>query len=245
MEFLELMAISHRYMELLNPSTPEKVLKLGKMLGMKEGARVIDYGSGCGEPLALWCKEYGITGVGVDLSPDFCERAVKKLSGQGLSDRIQIVCGKGADYELPGQPFDVATCIGATFVFGGYRETVQALKKAVHSKARLGIGDVYWASDTVPPGYAQREVSARSETELLRVTREEGFEIEYVIRTSRDDWDRYYSDNWHGFLRWLEENPSHPDRQQVLEHFHQWQDDYSRYERPYMGWAMYVLKPGG
>lgn len=74
--------------------------------------------------------------------------------------------------------------------FGEYRETAQALKKAVFSKGRLGIGDVYWASDTVPPEYAQRELNARTETELLRVTREEGFEIESVIRASRDDWDR-------------------------------------------------------
>lgn len=244
MKFLDLMSISHRYMELLNPSTPEKVLRLGKMLGMKEGTRVIDYGSGCGEPLALWGKEFGITGVGVDISADFCERASQKLRAEGLSDRIDIVCSKGADYRLQNGLFDVATCIGATFVFGGYRETVQALKKAVHPKGRLGIGEVHWASDRVPPEYAQKELNARTETELLQVAREEGFELEYVIRASRDDWDRYYSDNWYGLLRWLEENPSHPERQQVFEHLRHSQDGYFLYERPYLGWAMYVLKPG-
>jgi ubiquinone/menaquinone biosynthesis C-methylase UbiE len=243
MEFFDLMSISHRDMELLNPSTPEKILKLGKILGMKEGARVIDYGSGCAEPLALWGKEYGITGVGVDISPDFCARAAKKLSAEGLSDRIEIVCGKGADYPLEEGRFDVATCIGATFIFGGYRETVQALKRAIHSEGRLGIGEVC-VSETVPPEYAQNEFNARTETELLRVTREEGFEIQYVIRASRDEWDRYYSDNWDALLRWLEENPSHPDRQQVFEHLRHSQDEYFRYERPYLGWAMYVLKPG-
>ena len=243
MEFFDLMSISHRYMELLNPSTPEKILKLGKVLGMKEGSRVIDYGSGCAEPLALWGKEYGITGVGVDISANFCERAAKKLYAAGLSDRIEIVCCKGVDYPLQEGAFDVATCIGATFVFGGYRETVRALKKAVHPKGRLGIGEVYWLSDNVPPEYAQKETSAHPETELLRITREEGFEIEYVIRASHDDWDRYSSDNWYGLLRWLEENPAHPDSQQVLEHLRRSQDDYFRYERQYTGWATYVLKP--
>ncbi len=242
MEFSELMSISHRYMELLNPSTPEKILRLGKVLGMNEGARVIDYGSGCGEPLALWGKAYGITGVGVDISADFCERAAKKLCAEALSDRIEIVCTNGADYRPQEGLFDVATCIGATFIFGGYRETVQALRSAVHSNGRLGIGDVYLASDTVPSEYAQK-AHARTETELLEVTREQGFEIEYVIRASRDDWDRYYSDSWHALLRWLEENPSRPDRQQVFEHLRQSQEDYSRYLRPYVGWAMYALKP--
>jgi hypothetical protein len=243
MEFFELMGISHRYMELLNPSTPEKILKLGKILGMKDGARVIDYGSGCAEPLALWGREYGITGVGVDISTGFCERARTRLHAEGLSERIEIVCCKGADYPLEEGAFDIATCIGATFVFGGYRETVRALKKAIHPKGRLGIGEAYWLSDNVPPEYARRETSIHGESELLRMTREEGFEMEYVIRASPDDWDRYYSDNWYGLLRWLEENPNHPDRQQVHEHLRGGQEDYIRFERQYVGWAMYVLTP--
>lgn len=242
MEFFDLMSISHRYMELLNPSTPEKILKLGQILGMREGARVIDFGSGCAEPLALWGKEYGIAGVGVDISADFCERAAKKLRTEGLSDRIEIVCSKGTDYALPEGAFDAATCIGATFVFGGFRETVRALKRAVGPKGRLGIGEVHWLSDTVPPDYARKESSVYAETELLRITREEGFEIEYVIRASPDDWDRYSSDNWYGLLRWLDENPAHPDRQQVFEHLRRTQDEYFQYERKYIGWAMYVLK---
>ncbi len=243
MEFFDLMSISHRYMELFDPTTPEKVLKLGRILGMKESATVIDYGCGAAEPLALWGKEFGIRGVGVDISPDFCERAAKKLYAEGLSDRIEIVCSKGTDYPLKERAFDIATCIGATFVFGGYRETVRALKKAVHPNGRLGIGEVHWLTDNVPPEYAQREPSAHPETELLRITREEGFEIEYVIRASHDDWDRYSSDSWYGLFRWLEENPGHPDRQQVFERLRHSQDDYFRYERQYMGWAMYVLAP--
>jgi len=36
MEFLDIMSISHRYMEILNPSTPEKIIKLGKLLKLKK-----------------------------------------------------------------------------------------------------------------------------------------------------------------------------------------------------------------
>ena len=50
MEFFDLMSISHRYMEILNPSTPEKIVKLGKLLKLKKGNRVIDFGCGCAEP---------------------------------------------------------------------------------------------------------------------------------------------------------------------------------------------------
>lgn len=243
MDFFELMSISHRYMEILNPSTPEKIIKVGKMLRLKEGSRLIDFGSGCGEPLALWGEEFGIYGVGIDISKDFCERAVSKLNDRKLIDRIEIVCAKGTEYTFEEAAFDAATCIGATFIFGGFQLTIQALKRAVHSKGRLGIGEVHWLTDAVPPDYAQKQTSTYTESELLRIAREEGFEIEYVVRASHDDWDRYESDNWYGLVRWLEENPGHPERQQVFEHLRRTQDEFFHWGRPYMGWAMYVLSP--
>ncbi len=80
MEFFDLMSISHRYMEILNPSTPEKIIKLGKLLKLNKGSRVIDFGCGCAEPLTLWAEEFGITGIGIDICQDFCDRAGKKLA---------------------------------------------------------------------------------------------------------------------------------------------------------------------
>jgi SAM-dependent methyltransferase len=243
MDFLDIMSISHRYMELLNPCTSEKVIKLGKLLRLKEGSRVIDFGCGCAEPLVLWAKEFGITGIGIDISEDFCDRARNKLTVEGLSDRIKIVCSRGTDYTFEEGAFDAATCIGATFVWGGYKPTVQAMKRAIHRHGRLGIGETYWLGDHVPPEYAQKETHAHTEPELLQITRDEGFELECIIRASYDDWDRYYSDNWHGLIRWLEENHSHPDHGQVFKHLRSSQDDYLQFGRQYMGWAMYSLAP--
>ncbi|MDD5605686.1 MAG: methyltransferase domain-containing protein, partial [Dehalococcoidales bacterium] len=230
MEFFDIMSISHRYMEILNPSTPEKIIKLGKLLGLKEGKRVIDFGCGCAEPLALWAEEFGITGIGIDVSGDFCDRARKKLAAKGLSGQIQIVCSPAADYVFEEDAFDAATCIGATFAFGGYQQTVQAMKRAIHQHGRLGIGETYWLSNLVPPQYAQEQITTHTEPELAQFTRNEGFELEYIIRANNDDWDRYISDCWCGLLRWLEENPVHPDYEQVFKHYRRDQDDYLQFQ---------------
>jgi len=243
MDFFTLMNVSHRYVELLNPTSPEKIIKLGKLLGLKKGSRIIDFGSGAAEPLALWAEEFGITGVGVDISEDFCSRGRKKLAAKGLSNRIEIVCSPGADYVFEECSFDVATCIGATFIWGGYKPTVQAMKRAIRSNGRLGIGETYWLSDHVPPEYAQRETHAHTVQELLQITRDEGFDLESIVRASPDDWDQYNSDNWYGLIRWLEENPSHADYAQVFQHLRSSQDDYLQFARQYMGWAMYSLAP--
>ncbi len=243
MEFMDLMSISHRYMEILNPSTPEKIIKLGKLLGLKKGGRIIDFGCGCAEPLALWGEEFGITGIGIDISADFCDRARQKLASKGLSDRIEIVCSSGADYKFEEGAFDAATCIGSTFIFGGYRQTIQTLKRATSPDGRLGIGETYWIKDEVHPVYAQAQTTTFTETQLAQFSRDEGFELEYIIRASRDDWDRYVSDGWYALIRWLKENPVHPDHDQVFEYFRADQDDYLRFQRQYMGWAMYCLAP--
>ena len=95
MDFFDIMSISHRFMELLDPTTPEKIIKLGKMLQLKAGMRIIDFGCGCGEPLALWAEEFCITGIGIDISEDFCDRARKKLDARGFADKIEIVCSSG------------------------------------------------------------------------------------------------------------------------------------------------------
>jgi len=188
MEFFDLMSISHRYMEILNPSSSEKIIKLGKLLKLKKGKRVIDFGCGCAEPLTLWAEEFGITGIGIDISEDFCV------------DQIEIVCSPAADYVFEEGAFDAATCIGSTFIFGGYQQTIQAMKRAVHQNGRLGVGETHWLSNQVHPEYAQKQTTTHTEPELTQFTRDEGFELEYIIRASHDDWDRYISDGWYGLM---------------------------------------------
>jgi ubiquinone/menaquinone biosynthesis C-methylase UbiE len=230
-------------MEIFNPSTSEKIIQLGKRLKLKKGSRVIDFGCGCAESLTLWAEEFGITGIGIDISRDFCDRARDKLVKRRLSDQIEIVHSPVADYVFEEGAFDAATCIGATFVFGGFQQTIQAMKRAVHQNGRLGIGETHWLSNQVHPQYAQKQTATYTEPELAQFTRNDGFELEYIIRSSRDDWDRYVSDSWYGLIRWLEENPHHPDHEQVFKYFRTDQDDYLQFQSQYMGWAMYCLAP--
>ena len=58
-----------------------------------------------------------------------------------------------------------------------------------------------------------------------------------LIRSSLDDWDSYVSDRALAFLDWLDEQPGHPDTEQVRE----WRRDHSRdLGREYVGWALFA-----
>lgn len=242
MEFLQLKDISERFLELVNPISAEKVLEIGQILNLSEGDRVIDFGCGHGELLRLWAQAFGTTGLGVDIRQHACKRARKKMAKHGLDDRFEIVHSNAADFNFEKGAYDVAACVGPTFIWGGYRETIRAMKPAIRPGGKLVIGEASWKHSQIPPEYAISE-KFLTEEQLLKITWEEGFELLSVIRASQDDWDRYESGNWRGLLHWLQENPDHSERQEVLGHLHQSQVEYLPYGREYLGWAIYALAP--
>ena len=245
MEFFELMDISHKYLEILNPSSQEKILAVGDVLNLNTGSRVIDFGCGKGELLALWAEKFGISGTGVDISEQFCKTAITKIKERSLDKRIEIVCANGSDYPTGDRGYDAGLCIGATFIWGGLIETIQALKKYIKPEGKLAIGEVYWLKRDIPQEYLNGSAPPGTlyEQEILQVINQEGYDIEYMVRASLDDWDRYNAGNWRGMVRWIYDNPEHPDRQDVIDRLRKNQDDYLRYEREYLGWAIYVLSP--
>lgn len=243
MQFLDLKDISEQFMELVNPTTPEKIIKAGQIAGIKLGHRVIDFGCGYAEPLILWAKKYGISGIGIDIRPKACERAEAKVARNGLSHRIEIVCADAGKYAFPLHSFNLAACIGASFIWGSFGEALRAMKKAIHPRGKLVIGEAFWLVEDVPVEFRRQEKDVKTEAELLQIARQEGFDFEYVLHSSTDDWDHYEAENWYALLRWIEEHPKHPERKQVIDHLHASQEEYTCYGRLYLGWALYVLNP--
>ncbi len=241
MKFLDLKDISERYIELINPFSTKKVMQLGQVLGLSPSDHIIDFGCGYGEWLCLWGKEFGISGIGIELRQHACDRARRKIQMEGLSERIEIICANASELPVPNVPFTIACCVGATFIWGGFLPTVREMKKVIRSGGRLVIGEVYWKRSDVPPEIKEKE-NFFHEADLLKMSREAGFDVEYVVRANQDDWDHYEAENWRGLLTWLEENPDHPDRDHVVEHLKQSQDEYFLYGREYFGWAVYILR---
>jgi SAM-dependent methyltransferase len=243
MDEMDMYTIAERYIDLINPISEEKILEVGEVMGLGEGSRVIEFGSGYGEVLALWAEMHGITGVGIELREAVVDRAIKQLADRGLGERIDVVCMDGSKYEYEPAAFDVAACIGASFIWGDFRKTIRGMKDAIKPGGHLAIGEPYWLTSDVPQEYRDKYKEFGTELELWEIAREEEFEFKYVVRSSHDDWDRYEAGNWLGLHAWLDENRGHEDWQQVKDRLHEFQDEYLRYGREFCGWAVYVLKP--
>lgn len=241
MDFFELKNISDRFIDLINPSSPEKMIKIGEILRLQPESQVIDFGCGFGEVLALWGEHFGISGVGIDIREYACQRARQRISKTNLDERIEIICANAAKYSIDQYASDVAICTGASFIWDDFADALRALSTAVHKEGKIVIGEPYWLSDEIPPEYRQRMNEFHTKYELLQRIRKEGLELEYLVRANLDDWDSYEAGNWYGLISWIEENPHHPEREIVVEHLRQSQDEYLRYGRQYLGWAIYVL----
>ena len=240
MDFLDIKNISEKYLELINPTSPEKVLQVGQAIGLKEGDRVLDMGCGFGELLVLWAERFGIRGVGVEVRSYACDRAREKIEARGLADRLEIVCRGGADHPVPPNSYDAIICLGATFIWDGFRGTIRHLKPGLRPGGHLVIGEPYWRHSQVPPEMAEKE-KIHHEHELWKMVQEEALTLKYLVRASETDWARYEAGDWLGLVDWLANHPDHPDRPAIREHFLREQEAYLRSGREYIGWAIYVL----
>ena len=82
--------------ELQNPTSEEKILLLGKRLGLDTSSSVLDIASGRGGPALLLVSTYGCRIRGIEISPDFHAVAVERAAAAGLSQRVSFELGDGA-----------------------------------------------------------------------------------------------------------------------------------------------------
>ncbi len=238
---MELYDLCEPFMEIINPLREEQVVQLGDVLKLKDGDRIIDFGCGKAKFMAMWSKAHGITGTGIDVREHSVNTARELLEKEGVADRIDIIQIKGDEHVVEPGSFDIAMCIGASFIWGGFRETLQGMKNAIGPNGRLVIGEPYWIKEPVPEPYLKENPGFFREIDILRIAREEGFDMQYLIRSSEQGWDEYEGGNMLGLTHWLDNNPDHPDRQQVIDWMHKLQDDYLTYGREYLGFAVYVF----
>jgi len=96
-----------------NPFTPEKLATLGAALRLETGTRVLDLGSGSGEMLCTWARDYGVIGTGIDMSQLFTEQAKLRAEKLGVADQVKFIHGDAAGF-VSDEKAGVAACLGAS-----------------------------------------------------------------------------------------------------------------------------------
>ena len=226
--------------EIQNPTSQEKLLRLGRILGLGPGSRVLDIASGRGGPALLLAREHGCTWHGIEISPDFHAVAVERITKAGLGDRVTFALGDAAQATHEPESYDAALCLGASFVYGSLADTVDALAPAVRPGGYIAVGEPYWRRLPLPDDYEDRREPWTTLEGTVTVFETSGQSVVSVLASSEDDWDRYETLHWQAVERWLEENPDDPDAPDVRDRHEQYKQNYLRHQREHLGWAIFV-----
>ncbi|MQY12513.1 putative protein YjhP [Streptomyces sp. RB5] len=233
---------SHR---IHNPFTPEKLALLGEALGLEEGARVLDLGSGSGELLCTWARDHGVRGVGVDISSEFTAQARRRAVEFGVGGQVEFVHGDAGGY-VAGEPVDVAACVGATWIGGGTAGTVELLRRSLRDGGVMLVGEVYWRreppdQETLEGCHAGARDDFRSLPELVAHFGELGYDLVEMVLADQDSWDRYAAAQWLNMRRWLDANPDDELAAEVRADLDAAPLRHVRHQREYLGWGVFAL----
>jgi precorrin-6B methylase 2 len=231
-------AVAERDHELQNPTSPEKIRLLGERLRLGPASEVLDVAAGKCGPATILAGEFGCRITAIERAPEFVAAARERVASAGLVDRIEIVEQDAAQADLGHGRYDVAMCLGASFVWNGLAETLAALAPAVRDGCAVVVGEPYWRRWPLPEGIDHEGYVTLGET----VGRFEaaGLAPEGLIASSEDDWDRYETLHWRALEEWLAASPDDPDAPRIRELHERNRDEYLTSGRELLGWAIFV-----
>lgn len=230
-------AVAERDHDLQNPTSREKIRLLGEWLRLGADTKVLDIACGRGGPALVLASTFGCRITGVEQASEFVAAARERISAAGFDDLIEVVQSDAREWQLEAGQWDVALCLGATFIWEDLDGTLAALVPAVRPGGHVVVGEPYWREP--PPG----EVDAMGYVSLAKtVERFEKAQLTTLglIAASEDDWDRYESLHWRALEEWLEEHPGDPEAPEIRREHEKHKRRYLEVTRELLGWAILV-----
>jgi SAM-dependent methyltransferase len=231
-------AVAERDHEIQNPTSADKIMLLGRYLGLGPDSRVLDLACGKAGPATLLASTYGCSVVGIERSHEFVEAAREHVAEIGVGHLVEIVEADAHAYPLEAESWDAILVLGATFVWDDFAGTLAAVAPGVRRGGHAVVGEPYWRQWPLPRGIDdQGFVSLHETAQKLAAA---GLDLVALVASNEDDWDRYESQHWRALEEWLAAHPGDPDAHEIRDRHERAREAYLSYERELLGWAMFV-----
>jgi SAM-dependent methyltransferase len=233
-------AVAERDHTIQNPTSEEKIRLLGERLALTAATTVLDVACGKAGPAVLLAGEYGCRITGVERASEFVQAARQRVEAADLTDRVEIVHQDAAERAFEPGRFDVAMCLGASFIWEGLPGTLSALAPAARTGGHVVVGEPYWRRWPLPAGVDDQGFTSLAET--AQRFADGGLELIGLIAASDDDWDRYETLHWQAVDDWLRGHPDDPDARDFRERNAKHRDEYLQRQRELLGWAIFIAR---
>ena len=238
--------ITHRENVVCNPTSEDKLARLVSLLRLPSEARVADIACGKGEFLIRLTETYGVRGIGVDISPFCIADAQRQLQARAPGAEVVFSQMNGSDFR-PKAPrsLTLASCTGASWVFGGHAQTLNALSAMVVPGGWVIVGEPYWLQDPPEEYLAASGVSRDgfgTHSGNVEAGEVRGLELVHTFVSNKDDWDRYEGLQWYATAEYARGHADDPDLPELLERVTKAKVVYLRWGRDTLGWAIYVFR---
>lgn len=251
MDFWKHYDITHKDHIICNPMSSEKLDELVEILNLDEGSKILDIACGKGEFIIRLVKRYNVSAIGVDLSPYYIREAKKKIETIIPNSDVQLIEKDGAQYEPEqSESFDMASCLGASWIFKNHEGTLKYLIKQVKKGGIIIAGEPYWKTRPSEEYLIKAKEVYDSEEfgdfgshfENVRTGEKLGLTLIYCLVSNGDDWDRYLNLQWNAIDKYIRANPKDPDNLEIEEKISKERELYLRWERELFGWAIYLFR---
>lgn len=242
---LRLFSIRESHLRIQNPLSERQLADFGASLALPAGTRVLDLACGSGELLSTWARDHRITGLGVDLNPDFIAGARTRAAELGVAGSVRFVEADASGYVVEA-PVDVAACVGASWIGGGVAGTLDLLRRNVRPGGILLIGEPYWRTvPAAPDALAGCGVSSAEDylplPELLASFGAQDYDVVDMVCATEESWDGYQAPQWLAMRRWADANPGHVLHDEIRRVLHTEPEQYAAFTRRYFGWGLFAL----
>ena len=242
--------ITHRDHLICNPTSVAKLDELIGLLDLGPEPRALDIASGKGEFIVRVAERFGgpsgagFRGVAADISP-YCTADLRARAASRVpSAALEVLEMDGAEYHPAAGSFDLASCMGGSWVFGGHRETLHFLARAVKPGGAVVAGQPFWRKEPGAEFLAWSGLkSDQFGSHLENVEAGEAEELVPLLAlvSSGDEWDRYETLQWRAAARYADAHPDDPDVTELLARVEHSRREYLNWGRDTLGWALYVF----
>lgn len=233
-QFLRFEAL-HYGLRLCNPFSLGGISRVVDLLAPDAGNSMVDLGCGHGELLIQVAERVPIKGTGIDLSPWALRRAAEAQAERVPEARLRWILGDAS--ALHGT-WDIVTALGVSWIWGGYRGTVEALLSRCPVDGTVAIGDLQLRSTghRSKVGKEYRDVLSREEQ--LAIFNDLGVYGATEVLPGPDDWADSDDRMTEAVSRFAEEFPGKQAEGFKRDH-HEWLRTH-RGDHEHVTWSVFV-----